>query len=184
MGRSRTAQRGEPNRGAHYAPPPAISVRSLLSDRSDRAFQQLVFDLFTIAARMELVRSRLASMKGISGAQYSVLRAVALLQGAGGVSVGGVAEHLHVASTFITAQSRAMAQRGLLQKKQHAVDRRVALLCLTSRGERLVDQIVASVRPLNDVFFGSLERSDFEALTRIMEKLVLSSHEAMLRLSP
>jgi len=88
-----------------------------------------------------------------------------------------------VASPFITAQSRELLQRGLLEKKEDTVDRRVWRLSLTVKGERLVDQIVQKVRPINDIFFGTLQKSEFEALSTIMEKLVDSSRSAIAQIS-
>jgi DNA-binding MarR family transcriptional regulator len=155
----------------------------LLRGGSDRAFQKLVFDFFTISARIERVRVHFASRMGISGPQYSLLRAVAALQGSEGISIGVVAEHLHVTSTFITAQSGVLAQRGFLQKKEDAIDRRISRLSLTSKGKRLVEQIVNEVRPINDVFFGGLQRAEFDALSAIMQKLVGSSRAAILQIS-
>jgi DNA-binding MarR family transcriptional regulator len=164
-------------------PPPSISARSLLRARSDRTFQKLVFDLFTVAARMEDVRVHFASRMGISGPQYSLLRAVASLQGNRGVSVGMIAEHLHVTSAFIAAQSRELMQHGLMAKREDATDRRVSRLSLTSKGERLVDDIIAELRPINDLFFGGLQKSEFEALAAIMDKLVDFSRSAIVQIS-
>jgi DNA-binding MarR family transcriptional regulator len=139
--------------------------------------------LFTISARIEQIRVRLASRLGISGPQYSLLRAVASLQGREGVSIGVVAEHLHVTSAFITAQSRMLAQRGLLNKREDAADRRVSRLSLTLKGERLVDEIVDEVRPINDIFFGGLPKGEFEVLSAIIQKLVDSSRSAIIHIS-
>jgi len=166
-----------------YLAPPSVSAPSLLRGGSDRIFQKLVFDLFTISARIEQVRVHFASKLGISGPQYSLLRAVASLQGKEGVSIGTAAEHLHVTSTFITAQSRVLAERGFLRKRDDAMDRRVSRLSLTLKGERLVDEIVEEVRPINDMFFGALQKDEFEALSAIMEKLVDSSRNAIIRIS-
>ena len=166
-----------------YLTPPSVSAPSLLGAGSDRAFQKLVFDLFTISARIERIRVHFASRLGISGPQYSLLRAVASLQGKEGVSIGIVAEHLHVTSTFITAQSGMLAQRGFLKKSEDTADRRVSRLSLTKKGERLVDEIVEDVRPINDIFFGGLQKDEFEALSAIMEKLVDSSRNAIIRIS-
>jgi len=163
--------------------PLSVSAPSLLRAGSDGAFQRLVFNLFTISARMEQVRSHLASKIGVSAPQYSLLRAVSSLQGTAGVSLGIVAEHLQVSSTFITAQSRLLAQLGLLKKKESVDDRRVSLLSLTSQGERLVDRVVEQVRPINDAFFGTLRKNEFEALCEVMEKLVDSSRGAIIRVS-
>jgi DNA-binding MarR family transcriptional regulator len=63
------------------------------------------------------------------------------------------------------------------------VDRRVSRVSLTQKGERLVDEIVESVRPINDIFFGGLEKGEFEALSAIMGKLVDSSREAIIQIS-
>jgi DNA-binding MarR family transcriptional regulator len=169
--------------GVPYLAPASVSVPSLLQAGSDRVFQKLVFNLFTISARIERVRVHIAERLGISGPQYSLLRAVASLQGREGVSIGIVAEHLQVTSTFVTAQSRRLAQCGLLKKEEDTTDRRVSRLSLTMKGERLVDQIVKGVRPINDIFFGGLQKGEFEALAAIMEKLVDSSRHAMIQIS-
>jgi DNA-binding MarR family transcriptional regulator len=168
---------------APYVPPPSVSVPSLLRGGNDRTFQQLVFDFFTISARIEQVRVHFASRMGISGPQYSVLRAVAALQDSDGVSIGVVAEHLHVTSTFITVQSGVLAQRGLLKKREDLTDRRISRLSLTLNGERLVDAIVNELRSVNNVFFGVLRREEFDVLSAIMKKLVGSSRAAILQIS-
>jgi DNA-binding MarR family transcriptional regulator len=168
---------------APYLAPPSVSIPALLRAGSDHIFQKLIFDLYTISERIEQVRVHFASRVGISGPQYSLLRAVAFLQGQRGVSIGIVAKHLHVASPFITAQSRELLQRGLLEKKEDTADRRVSRLSLTVKGERLVDQIVQKVRPINDLFFGTLQKSEFEALSTIMGKLVDSSRSAIAQIS-
>jgi DNA-binding MarR family transcriptional regulator len=143
----------------------------------------LVFDLFTISARIERVRVHFASRAGISGPQYTVLRAVASLQGNEGVSIGTVAERLQVTSAFIAAQSGLLMQRGLLTKEQDLSDRRISRLSLTVRGGRLVDEIIEGVRPINDLFFGQLERGEFNALSAITAKLVDSSRDAIVEIA-
>jgi len=177
------SKRRPPPEAAPYLPPPSVSAASLLRAGSDRLFQNLVFNLFTISARMERVRAHFAGKMRVSAPQYSLLRAVASLQGSEGVSMGIVAGHLHVTSAFITAQSAALAQRGLLKKKEDAADRRISRLSLTPMGERLVDEIVNEVRPINDIFFGGLQKAEFDALSAIMEKLVDFSRYAIVRIS-
>jgi DNA-binding MarR family transcriptional regulator len=179
---TKSSRRHHP-KNAVYVTPAAVSSPSLLRAGSDRAFQELVFDLFTVSARLEEVRTHLARKMGISAPQYSVLRAVAALQGEDGVSIGVVAEHLHVSSAFITTQSRLLAQLGLLEKKDDARDRRVSRLSLTTAAQRLVDDAVQQVRPINDMFFGILDRGEFDSLVTIMDKLVRSSRGAIAHLS-
>ena len=181
MSTSRRSQR----RRAHaiaYVPPPTVSTPSLLRGGSDHVFQRLVFDLFTIAARLEAVRVHLASRAGISAPQYSILRAVASLQQQAGVSVGTVAAHLAVTNAFVTAQSAVLARQGFLDKSEDITDRRVSRLSLTRKGERLVDEVVEKVRPINDLFFGALEKSEFETLSATIAKLVRSSRDVVVHL--
>src|SRR5215831_1246714 len=166
-----------------YAAPLSVSAASLLRAGSDRAFQKLVFDLFTISARIERVRVHFASKAGISGPQYSVLRAVASLQGNEGVAIGIVAEHLQVTSAFIAAQSSLLMQRGFVEKNEDTSDRRFSRLSLTPRGRHLVHEIVDGVRPINDMFFGRLERGEFSALSTIMAKLVSSSRDVIVQIA-
>jgi len=91
---ARTRTRGD--EAASYILPSTVSCAALLDKGSDRQFRGLVNDLFTIASRMEIVRAHLGGRMGISGPQYSVLIAVAHLQGERGVRVGTLAQALHV----------------------------------------------------------------------------------------
>jgi MarR family transcriptional regulator, organic hydroperoxide resistance regulator len=166
-----------------YRTPLSVSAPSLLTAGSDHAFQKLIFDLFTISARIERVRVHFASKAGISGPQYSVLRAVASLQANEGVAIGIVAEHLQVTSAFIAAQSSLLMQRGFLKKDEDISDRRISRLSLTLKGRQLVDEIVEGVRPINDIFFGQLERGEFKALSAIIAKLVDSSRDAIVQIA-
>jgi DNA-binding MarR family transcriptional regulator len=165
-----------------YIAPLSVSAPSLLRAGSDHVFQKLVFDLFTISARIERVRVHFASRAGISGPQYSVLRAVGALQGNEGVSIGIVAEHLQVTSAFIVAQSRLLMQLGFLNKDEDRSDRRISRVYLSPKGRQLVDGIIESVRPINDIFFGGLERGEFDALSAIVAKLVDSSRNVIVQI--
>jgi len=166
-----------------HTAPLSVSAPHLLRAGNDHAFQKLVFDLFTISARIERVRVHFASRAGISGPQYSVLRAVASLQGNLGVSTRAVAEHLQVTSAFIATQSSLLMQRGFVEKNEDTSDRRFSRLSLTPRGRRLVHEIVDGVRPINDLFFGRLETGEFNALSAIMTKLVDSSRDAIVQIT-
>jgi hypothetical protein len=108
---------------------------------------------------------------------------VASLQGNAGVSIGIVAEYLQVTSAFIAAQSGLLMQRGFLEKNEDTSDRRFSRLCLTPRGCHLVHGIVDGVRPINDLFFGRLERGEFNALSAIITKLVDSSRDAIVQIA-
>src|SRR5262249_29044449 len=168
----RSKHRSVPAKMSSRTAPLSVSAPHLLRAGSDHVFQKLVFDLFTISARIERVRVHFASRAGISGPQYSVLRAVASLQGNAGVSIGVVAEHLQVTSSFIAAQSSLLMQRGFLEKNEDTSDRRFSRLSLTPRGGHFVRGIFDGVRPLKEIFFCRLVRDAFSGVLTIMAKLV------------
>ena len=69
-----------------YALPATVTRAPLLKSGSDQKFRTLVADFFTISTRMEMVREHLGRRMGISGPQYSIVVAVAHLQGRDGVA--------------------------------------------------------------------------------------------------
>ncbi len=180
--RSRATIKTQANRDnakAVYVLPPTISNGALLERGSDRRFRALVNDLFTVASRMEIVRAHLGRRMGISGPQYSVLVAVAHLQGERGASVGAVAQAMHVSSAFIAAETGKMARRGLLLKRPNPQDRRGVLLSLAPAGRLKIDRVAAELRAINDLFFGALDAPSFSALSAAAAALVKGSGKAV-----
>jgi hypothetical protein len=94
-----------------YILPPTVSREPLLAAGSDRRFRALVSDLLTISARMEIVREHLGRRLGITGPQYSLIVAIAHLQGTTGIGVGSVAQALHVSSAFVASEASKLVRR-------------------------------------------------------------------------
>ena len=157
--------------------PATVSRPALLERGSDSRFRQLVYDLLTISVRMETVRTHLARRIGITGPQYSVLVAIAQFQGADGVSVGKVAEVLHVSAAFITAETRQLDHLGLVMKAINPRDRRGVLLRLTPKGEQQLIAIGPAITAVNDRFFAPFTRPAFRAFAASAAKLVNGSRE-------
>lgn len=128
---------------------------------------------------MEVIRAHLGRRMGVSGPQYSVLIAIAHLQGERGVGVGTVAEALHVSSAFIASETGKLAGLGLLLKRPNPQDRRGVLLTLTPVGRLKIEEISAEIRAINDMFFGSLGRKSFAALCEATQALVKGSAAAV-----
>jgi len=162
-----------------YVLPPTVSRPALLENGSDRRFRTLVSDLLTLAARMELVRGHLGRRLGIPGPQYSLLAAVAHLQGATGISVGALAQVLHVSSAFVASESGKLARRGFLLKRTNPLDRRGVLLSVAPAGRLKLDRLSAEIRMLNDLFFGAIDARGFVALSSATAALVESSAKAV-----
>jgi DNA-binding MarR family transcriptional regulator len=162
-----------------YRAPLTTSREPLLDDGTDRRFRGLIHDLFTVAARMELVREYLGRRIGVSGPQYSVLMAIAHLQGARGTSVGTVAQALHVSSAFITAETGKLARLGLVLKRTNPADRRGVLLSLAAAGRSQIERLSAEIRTVNDRVFGLFDAKSFAALCTAAGKLVEGSNRAI-----
>src|SRR5215212_9529496 len=146
-----------------YALPATTSRAPLLKGGSDQRFRVLVADLFTISNRMETVREHLGRRMGISGPQYSIVVAVAHLQGRNGINVGSLAQALHVSSAFIATEGGKLVRRGLLLKRTNPLDRRGVLLSIAPAGRLAVDRVSAEIRTVNDLFFGALDATSFAA---------------------
>lgn len=168
--------------GGVFRLPLTVSHASLLDNGADTRFRQLVYDLLTITARMSSVREHLGRRMGVTGPQYEVLMAIAQLQGGKGIGVGAIARRLHVSSAFIATETGKLALAGLVVKRPNPKDRRGVLLSLTRAAQGLIERNSAEIRSINDVFFGSLNRSAFASMSSATAALVQSSQRVMARL--
>lgn len=165
---------------AGYGSLATVSVAPLLNHKqSDRQFRRLVRALLTVTRRLELARDYFGRRINVTGPQYNLLMTVAELQGAAGVSVGSVAQAMHVSSSFVTAETAKLSDIGLLRKQTNLADRRGALLKLTPLARTKIHRLLAEVRAVNDLFFGLLTTESFTALCAGSEALVEGSREAM-----
>lgn len=162
-----------------YTLPTTVSRASLLKGGSDRSFRALIADLLTISTRMEMVREHLGRRMGITGPQYSLIVAVAHFQGSNGISVGTLAQALHVSSAFIASEAGKLARRRLLLKRTNLDDRRVVLLSVAPAGRLAVDRVSDEIRAVNDLFFGALDAAAFAALSSAAGALIESSGKAI-----
>src|SRR5215475_15811440 len=105
------------------------ATTTLFNDtQSDVQFRRLVRDLLTVTGRLELARDYFGRRINLTGPQYNLLMTVAELQGATGVSVGSVAQAMHVSSSFVTAETGKLSDVGLIRKRPNPNDGRGALL--------------------------------------------------------
>jgi DNA-binding MarR family transcriptional regulator len=159
--------------------PATISLPALLHKRSDQQFRLLVQDLLTVSRRLEIARDYFGRRINVTGPQYNLLMAVAQLQGAIGVSVGSVAQAMHVSSAFVTAEAKKLSHAGLIRKRPNPDDGRGALLSLTPAGRLKIDRLIGEIRTVNDLFFGLLGARQFTELCSSAAALVRGSSEAM-----
>jgi DNA-binding MarR family transcriptional regulator len=151
----------------------------LVSGKSDHSLRKLLYDFFTVSARMETVRRYLGERVNITVPQYSIIMAVAELQGKSGVSVGRVGEYLHVTGPFVTMESGKLLKKGFLEKNPDLQDKRLSLLTLSPEGAKALQSLVPGLQQINDVFFELDSRAEFERLCKTLDKLVGNSQRAL-----
>ena len=161
-----------------YRVPATVSIPALLRQGSDRQFRGLIQDLLTVARRVEMARDYLGRQIKVTGPQYQLLMTVAQLEGASGIGVGSVAQAMHVSSAFVTAEAGKLSQIGFLKKQPNPNDGRGALLKLTPVGRRRIHGLIAEIRTVNDLFFGSLSGRSFADFCQAAESLVAGSRKA------
>lgn len=79
------------------------------------------------------VKATWAGKLGLSAPQLNMLVAISEADDEVGISVKSVAELLRVERTFVTAQSKILIARGLLQKRSSRADKRMVHLSLTPK---------------------------------------------------
>ena len=159
--------------------PPSATRSALLSGRSDHQFRELLYDFFTVANRLEQVRRYLGSRIGLTGPQYTLMMAVAELQGSSGASVGRVADYLHVTGTFVTAEFHKLSTRGFVSKRPDSRDGRVSRLSIAPKGWLALESLFPELQQINDRFFDLASREEFVSLHRVLQKMVESSRRTL-----
>jgi DNA-binding MarR family transcriptional regulator len=181
--RARSASSQESKRQGSGAvarhPPATVSLPALLNKQSDQQFRRLIQDLLTVSRRLEMARDYFGRCINVTGPQYNLLMTVAQLQGTTGVSVGSVAQSMHVSSAFVTSETGKLSDVGLIRKRPNPSDGRGALLSLTPAGRVKIDQLIGEIRAVNDLFFGLLGSQVFAELCAGAGALVRGSSEAL-----
>src|SRR5215472_16263738 len=159
--------------------PLSVTRSALLSGKSDHSFRELLYNFFTISNRLEQVRRYLGSRVGLSGPQYNLMMAVAELQDSTGVSVGRVAEYLHVSGTFVTAETEKLVRKGYINKHHDRHDMRVSRLVIGEKGWMALSSLFPELQQVNDLFFAIDSKEEFEALQRTLQRMVESSQRTL-----
>jgi DNA-binding MarR family transcriptional regulator len=159
--------------------PLTVNRPELLIDGSDDEFRALVHDALAFSARLEAIREGYGQIVGVTGPQYSILISIAHLSRCGNVSIGTVADHLHLSGSFVTTETNKLMELGLLKKETDPADRRRVILRLTSKSWDQFCKLAKIQSVVNDQHFASLSRKDFFELRRIMMGLVESTDKAL-----
>jgi len=147
-----------------------------VQDGSDRTFRSLIYELLSLSSLLLQSRERFAAYIGVSGPQYSMMVIVAEASAA---TVGQIADALRVSSPFVTAEVGKLERRGLIEKRRNAADARSNLIVVTDLGRRLIVDLAPLRQEVNDMMYGSLDRSQVEQLIAIVDILHADATRAL-----
>lgn len=159
--------------------PLTTSREELLVNWSDRNFRVLVEGLLTFSAIHSAIRDGYSSLLDLTGPRYTILLCIRNLSDDGPVNIRTVADHLRLSGSYITVETKALEQIGLVSKERGSDDRRMVSLTLSPKGVALLDSIATLRRQINDVEFGCLSKAEFQLLVPLVERLVQSGERAL-----
>lgn len=176
----RAATPAEPAGKEHvFAVPATVSHPALLEADGDAAFRQTVYLMVTAFGRLQTCRDAFGRAVGLTGSQFAVLIGAAYTQGATGVTIGRLAEHVQLAATHVTTEVGRLCRRGLLKKTLNPDDRRSVLVRLTARGEQKLTELAPFVRSVNDLLFAGIDREQFQELGAFLAHFVGNTEAAL-----
>ena len=127
-----------------------------------------------------MLRDALASSVELSGVQYEIMVILHRMHDQdNGICVSDVASRTRRSGSFITIESGKLEVRGLLTKRPDPENRRRVLLRLTGKGEVVLTSLVPLQQVVNDTLLGSVSRSEFDTLRRLVGKIVPDGEQAI-----
>ena len=151
-----------------------MANRILEEIRQTRPFatqqEEAVLNIVRTADALKRSGELLFRRHGITSAQYNVLR---ILRGAGdrGLHCRAIAERMITAEPDVTRLLMRMERLGLLVRHRESSDRRMVTAIATDRGLRVLDELEAPLRELQERQFAMLSEDEMEALTDKLEKV-------------
>jgi DNA-binding MarR family transcriptional regulator len=138
------------------------------TDDSDR-INRFIWSAFSLSNHLHEIRQEWAKQLGVSGPQWLILFAIMSDDNGNGVPVGRLAEKLHVKSTFVTAQTKLLEERGMVVRTVSPADRRVTLLSVATETQDIINAGTAERNSVHRYIFGGLTEVQFTNLVSAME---------------
>jgi DNA-binding MarR family transcriptional regulator len=162
-----------------YRAPVTISRKEFLVQGSDTDFRSSIYAMVQCVGRLLACRDAFGKELNLTPSQFVVLMGVAQSQGAGGVTIRGLADHVALASTHVTTEVRRLEEAGLLVKRPSPVDKRSVRVFLQPRGEEEVARIAPFIRLINDVLFEDIDPAALKTTQQVARQLILNSESAL-----
>lgn len=158
-----------------FRPPVTVTRTEFLQGESDRAFRESIYAMVLALDGLLKCRAIFGKVLGLTPSQFAVLMGTAYRQGAEGVAIRDLADHIRLAAPHVTTEVGRMIEMGLLAKRQDESDRRSVRVSLSGEGERAVVRVAPVVRRVNDMLFEEISASELSVVEAVMRKLAISA---------
>lgn len=145
----------------------------------DQVLREFVADLYAAISMMRILRRHIARTVELSSAEFSVLLAVWHLERHGSLTVRAIADHLHVAAAYVTAEIGKLVAAGLLVKTSHPSDKRAVGIGLTKSGRGLFHRVMPMLREINDQLFAGILYGDMVVVHRFLGRIIAQGKAAV-----
>jgi DNA-binding MarR family transcriptional regulator len=124
--------------------------------------------LWAVVHGLEARSKYMLAILGVTGPQRMVLRLVGHF---GTSSAGDLARALHIHPSSLTGMLRRLEDGGLLARRSHPEDGRMAVLSLTAKGRRLNAKHRGTVEAAVKRALADIPPSDLWAAERVLQRL-------------
>jgi DNA-binding MarR family transcriptional regulator len=145
----------------------------------DTKLRIFVADMYAAMSLMRLLRQEIASALSLSSAEYSVLLAVWYLERGNDMTLRAIADHLHVAAAYVTAEVARLVDKGLLSKRPDPVDRRAVGVELTEPARELLAPLAPMLREVNASLFAGISLDDLDPVHRLFQGIIEHGYDAI-----
>jgi DNA-binding MarR family transcriptional regulator len=129
---------------------------------------KLISMLFTTG---RLIKERTGSQDGVDPFSYLRLETLRFISESGGVAMRDIAYHLRITPPSATSLINGLVKSGQLNRTQDKEDRRVVLLKITPKGEKILATEFKKITKRMEKIFSKLDEKEIKDFIRILEKL-------------
>jgi DNA-binding MarR family transcriptional regulator len=135
--------------------------------------------MYAAMSLLRRLRHEIASALKLSAAEYSVLLAVWYLERGRDMNLKAIADHLHVAPAYVTAEVTKLVDKGLLTKKPAPVDRRAVGVELTGASRNLLAPLAPLLRDVNMPLLAGISLRELDTVHRFFKAIIAHGDDAI-----
>ena len=153
----------------------------MFTNKDQNFIRRLDCDIISISASLEELHDFWARALGISGPQWRIILVLADIDEGNGVSVNAVSKILHVASSFVTKQSKLLERHGFICRTASCEDGRIVNMSLTEHTWARLARLGSQQEALNKFILADFAPHDLEELTSRLGSLKKKLERACLK---